>query len=114
MFFDVLGIDIKTASTETLSATDSDWNDAFYRRWVEDIEPTILAPTFVYDWPASQAALASVRTDSSWPVAQRFEAYLGGIELANAYLELTDSTEQKKRLTCFRLTAFYLCLRVRC
>jgi lysyl-tRNA synthetase class 2 len=53
-------------------------------------------PTLVYDYPASQAALARVR-DGDPPVAERFEAYVEGIELANGYHELTDPLEQRRR-----------------
>ncbi len=49
--------------------------------------------TFVYDYPASQAALARVRG----PVASRFELYLDGIELANGFHELNDAAEQRQR-----------------
>jgi lysyl-tRNA synthetase class 2 len=52
--------------------------------------------TFVYDYPADQAALARIREDTP-PVAERFELYLGRTELANGYQELTDATEQKRR-----------------
>lgn len=51
---------------------------------------------FVYDYPASQSALAHVRQDD-WPVAERFELFLSGIEVANGYQELTDAEEQKSR-----------------
>jgi lysyl-tRNA synthetase class 2 len=49
--------------------------------------------TFIYDYPASQAALARVRG----PVASRFEAYWRGVELANGFHELADATEQRRR-----------------
>lgn len=49
--------------------------------------------TFIYDYPASQAALARIRG----PVASRFEAYLDGIELANGFHELADVEEQRAR-----------------
>lgn len=49
--------------------------------------------TFIYDYPASQAALARVRGE----VASRFEAYLNGIELANGFHELADAREQRLR-----------------
>jgi lysyl-tRNA synthetase class 2 len=49
--------------------------------------------TFIYDYPASQAALAKVRG----AVASRFEAYLDGIELANGFHELADPAEQRAR-----------------
>jgi elongation factor P--(R)-beta-lysine ligase len=49
--------------------------------------------TFIYDYPAAQAALAQVRGE----VASRFEAYLDGIELANGFHELADAAEQRAR-----------------
>jgi lysyl-tRNA synthetase class 2 len=49
--------------------------------------------TFIYDYPASQAALARVRG----PVASRFEAYLEGVELANGFHELANASEQRAR-----------------
>jgi len=52
--------------------------------------------TFIYDFPADQAALARIRPGSP-PKAERFELYLGRTELANGYQELTDSDEQRLR-----------------
>jgi lysyl-tRNA synthetase class 2 len=52
--------------------------------------------TVVHDWPASQAALARVRPGTP-PLAERFELYLGAVELANGYHELNDATEQRAR-----------------
>jgi lysyl-tRNA synthetase class 2 len=55
-------------------------------------------PVFVRDYPASQAALARLRDDGDgWPVAERFELYLDGIELANGFHELRDALEQRRR-----------------
>ncbi len=53
-------------------------------------------PSFVHDWPADQAALARVRPGDP-PLAERFEVYVEGIELANGYHELTDPVEQRRR-----------------
>lgn len=53
-------------------------------------------PCFIYDYPASQAALAQIRRDAP-PVAERFEVYIKGIELANGFHELADATEQHQR-----------------
>ena len=53
-------------------------------------------PTFLYDYPASQAALAQVRPDTP-PVAERFELYVDGMELANGFQELLDPREQRRR-----------------
>jgi lysyl-tRNA synthetase class 2 len=53
-------------------------------------------PTFLTDWPAPLAALAR-RNDRDPRVAERFELYLCGMELANAFSELTDPVEQRAR-----------------
>lgn len=52
--------------------------------------------TFIYDYPASQAALARIRPDEP-PVAERFELFIDGIELANGFHELRDAHEQHAR-----------------
>ncbi|MDX1460464.1 MAG: EF-P lysine aminoacylase EpmA [Xanthomonadales bacterium] len=52
--------------------------------------------TYVYDYPASQAALARIRNDDP-PVAERFELFWDDLELANGYQELTDPREQRRR-----------------
>jgi elongation factor P--(R)-beta-lysine ligase len=54
------------------------------------------AVTLVYDYPATQAALARVKPTTP-PVAARFEAFCGGIELANGFHELNDAVEQRRR-----------------
>lgn len=62
------------------------------------IEPNIgkEKPVFIYDYPASQAALAQIRPGNP-TVAERFEVYFHGVELANGYHELADSKEQRQR-----------------
>ena len=62
------------------------------------IEPQIgkERPLFLYDFPASQAALAKIRSEEP-PVASRFEVYFKGVELANGFHELQDAGEQRKR-----------------
>ena len=64
----------------------------------QSVEPHLgqAAPTILYDYPVSQAALAKVR-DNSPPVAERFELYVRGIELANGYHELLDAAELRRR-----------------
>jgi len=57
-------------------------------------------PTFLHDFPASMAALARIRPgrgEGEPPVAERFEVYVGGVELANGFHELTDAAEQRRR-----------------
>jgi lysyl-tRNA synthetase class 2 len=60
-----------------------------------EIEPTLIQPTIVFDFPASVSPLAKVNPHNSR--AERFEVYIGGMELANAFSELTDSEEQLRR-----------------
>jgi lysyl-tRNA synthetase class 2 len=60
------------------------------------IEPKLQAVTFIYDYPASQAALAKINADNL-AVCDRFEVYAGGVELANGFHELTDAAEQRQR-----------------
>ena len=62
------------------------------------VEPALGAAgvTFVHDYPASQAVLARVR-DGDPPVAERFEVYVRGVELANGFHELADADEQRRR-----------------
>jgi elongation factor P--(R)-beta-lysine ligase len=60
-------------------------------------------PTFVFDFPASHAALARIRPGDP-PLAERFELYLGGMELANGYHELTDGEEQRRRFAADLVT----------
>lgn len=66
--------------------------------FAELIEPVIgiEQPCFIYDFPSSQASLAKISNKDS-RVAERFECYFKGIELANGFNELTDVKEQKKR-----------------
>ena len=74
------------------------WEDLFFRLLLERVEPQLgrARPTFLTHWPASQAALA--RRDPADPrVALRFELFVRGIELANAFEELTDAAEQAAR-----------------
>ena len=72
-----------------------DWLDLLL---AELIQPAFPGETFtvLYDFPPEQAALARIRADQP-PVAERFEVYLGQMELANGYQELTDAAEQLDR-----------------
>ena len=72
--------------------------DRFDETLVEYIEPHLCGnrPTFLYDYPASLAALARIKK-SDPTVAERFELYIGGMELANGFSELIDADEQRQR-----------------
>ncbi len=75
------------------------WDDLFYSAFVARIEPALAAmdrPVLITDWPVELAALARRKPDDP-RVVERFEAYVGGIELANAFGELTDPVEQRAR-----------------
>ncbi len=72
--------------------------DLFDDLMVEEIEPRLGVgrPTFIYDYPACRGALARLK-GSDPTVAERFELYIGGLELANAFSELTDPVQQRDR-----------------
>jgi lysyl-tRNA synthetase class 2 len=74
------------------------WDDLFFRLLLERVEPRIgrSCPTFLTHWPAAQAGLAR-RDPADGRVAERFELYVSGLELANAFGELTDQEEQRVR-----------------
>ena len=72
--------------------------DLFDELMTSEIEPKLghKKPVFLYDYPASLASLSMIKSDNP-SIAQRFELYIAGLELCNAYTELTDPEEQKKR-----------------
>jgi elongation factor P--(R)-beta-lysine ligase len=80
------------------------WEDLFFRLLLEHIEPRIGRdhPTFLTHWPAAQAALAR-RDPTDARVAERFELFICGIEVANAFVELTDPAEQRGRFEADRV-----------
>jgi lysyl-tRNA synthetase class 2 len=74
--------------------------ERFFRVLVDDVEPGLAAaprPVFLLDYPAPLASLARLR-EGDPRVAERFELYVGGIELCNGFGELTDAAEQRARL----------------
>lgn len=79
------------------------WEDLFFRLLLERVEPELgrAHPTFLTHWPAAQAALAR-RDPADARVAERFELFVCGIELANAFVELTDADEQRARFVADR------------
>ena len=110
LFIQYLDIDPLTASKAqlldviTINNQFSDWlNDESKDSLLQFImasliEPKIAKqrPLFVYDFPASQASLAKINEKDS-RVAERFECYFQGIELANGFTELTDAKQQYAR-----------------
>jgi len=102
-----LDLDINGASDELLAQTmrehievsgDYDRDGWLNLLMSHCIEPQLKGAVFIYDYPASQAALAKVKQDGEGvAVAARFELFVDGVELANGYHELTDSSEQQRR-----------------
>lgn len=79
-------------------AADDTWADVFSRVMVEKVEPNLGAGRAVIlcEYPTAEAALARPKPDDR-RVAERFELYACGVELANAFGELTDAAEQRRR-----------------
>ncbi len=107
VYREALGLDPMTASVGELQAafagdvdpeglTRDDWLDLLMTHRIQPAFPAgqLLA---MHDYPASQCALAKVARRGDVDVAERFELYLGPLELANGYHELTDAAEQRAR-----------------
>jgi lysyl-tRNA synthetase class 2 len=79
-------------------AGDDSWSDIFSRILAEEIEPNLgtTRPTILYEYPTVEAALARACAHDA-RVAERFELYACGVELANGFGELTDPAEQRRR-----------------
>ena len=77
---------------------EDDWEALLFRIFLDRIEPHlgIGAPTILYDYPLTMAALSRRKPDDP-RLAERFELYVCGLELANAFGELTDPAEQRAR-----------------
>jgi lysyl-tRNA synthetase class 2 len=74
------------------------FDEIFFKIFLEAVEPRLghPKPTILYDYPAAMGALARLKPEN--PVwAERFELYIAGLELANAFSELVDPVEQRKR-----------------
>ncbi|RAZ90560.1 EF-P lysine aminoacylase GenX [Mesorhizobium hawassense] len=92
------GLHAALVSAGMRTAPDDNWADLFSRVMVEKIEPVLGQgrATILCGYPISEAALA--RPSAQDPrVAERFELYCCGVELANAFGELTDAAEQRRR-----------------
>ena len=88
---------LATAARLTLHPADR-WEDVFYRIMLEQIEPHLgyERPVILYDYPAPLAAMARCKADEP-RLAERFEIYVCGVELANGYSELNDVSIQRTR-----------------
>jgi lysyl-tRNA synthetase class 2 len=87
---------IASAADEDDESSKDTWLQLLLTHLIED-KLGQHSPTFIYDFPPSQAALAKIRHHENPPVASRFEVYVKGIELANGFHELIDANEQRER-----------------
>ena len=62
-----------------------------------NIEPKLISPTFVLDFPKAISPLSKMKRDQSEDVVERFELFIGGMEIANAFTELNDPIDQRER-----------------
>ncbi|NNC77523.1 MAG: EF-P lysine aminoacylase GenX [Woeseiaceae bacterium] len=110
LFNDIVGIDVKTCTIDDVAeaaSVDDSLRAALgsdIDAWLDLILTTKISPrlpaekfTVVQHYPTSQAALARV-CPANPTVADRFEIFFGNVELANGYVELTDATEQARRM----------------
>ncbi len=95
--------DLKSVATEHGIAIEMSCEASARDEWLNLILSRLIEPklgfdggVMIYDWPASQAALAVIRQEEV-PVAERFEIYVNGVELANGYHELLDPDELTRR-----------------
>src|ERR1700674_2319850 len=90
---------LAAAASEQVRITDDDtWSDIFSKVLVEHVEPNLGQGrlTILFEYPAPEAALARAKASDS-RVAERFEIYACGVELANGFGELTDAAEKRLR-----------------
>lgn len=109
LFLELAGIDLdkienivqlrKITKNKGYGVTDEDdWETVFWLIFLNEIEPNLPKdkPIIIYEYPAQLAALSKVSEINS-KVCERFEFYIAGIELGNAFSELTDPVEQEQR-----------------
>ncbi len=108
LFIEALALDPMTASIDALrdransiriepdGLSRDDWLDLLLSHLIQPQFPSDQL-LLLYDYPATQCALAKIRGKGEDAVAERFEVFLGPLELANGYHELTDADEQRRR-----------------
>jgi lysyl-tRNA synthetase class 2 len=91
---DELGSKLKDAGVDT--SHDKTWAQLVDHAYSHFVEPELIQPTFVHDWPIEMSPFAR-RTDDDPTIVERFECVVGGMEFGNAFSELNDSVEQAER-----------------
>jgi lysyl-tRNA synthetase class 2 len=91
---DELRAKLDAAGVDT--SADKTWAQLVDHAYSHFVEPKLIQPTFVYDWPIETSPFAR-KTDDDPLLVERFECVVGGMEFANAFSELNDSVEQAER-----------------
>jgi lysyl-tRNA synthetase class 2 len=96
---DVAALRHKIAARGHRLPADGDWSDLFFTFFLDHVERELgkARPTILFDWPRPLCALAREKPGDA-RVVERFEAYAAGLELCNAFGELTDPVEQRRRM----------------
>lgn len=117
LFRETLGLELRdqsdTAALKQCAADlnvpfdeSDDWDTLYFRLFLNCIEPKLglERPVLVHDFPSSQAALAKKKQPEpgEFPTCYRFELYMRGIEIANAFYELCDAERQERRFEATR------------
>jgi lysyl-tRNA synthetase class 2 len=92
--YDELRTKLEAAGVDTTQ--DRTWSQLVDHAYSHFVEPELIQPTIVYDWPIELSPFART-TDDDPTIVERFEAVVGGMEFANAFSELNDSEEQQDR-----------------
>ena len=91
---DELRAKLNAAGVDT--SKDKTWTQLVDHAYSHFVEPDLIQPTFVYDWPIETSPFAR-KTDDDPALVERFECVVSGMEFANAFSELNDSVEQAER-----------------
>ena len=84
------------AAMDSEASPDEGWGKLVDGLLSKEVEPTLIQPTFIMDYPVEMSPFAKRhRTDEG--LVERWEAYVGGFEIANAFTELNDPDEQRRR-----------------
>jgi lysyl-tRNA synthetase class 2 len=91
---DELRAKLDAAGVDT--SADRTWSELADHAYAHFVEPELIQPTIVFDWPIELSPFART-TDGDETIVERFEAVVGGMEFANAFSELNDAEEQARR-----------------
>ncbi len=99
---DISGMDVNAlnelAQSKSLELMEGmNYGQVLDKLFGELVEPKLIAPTFVTDYPKAVSPLAKENRDGKADMVERFELFIAGMEFANAFSELNDPVEQRKR-----------------